>query len=211
MNKTARMMLMSNKDRNRSGSGQNDRDYERSRPDYERSRPDYRRDRSDFDREYDRDYRGRSDYDREQWRDYDRHDPYEYRDHEDRHSRRGREREVDFYGRSFHKKSRSSELTEEDAKAWVKGMENADGTTGPHWSPEEVRQLVRQKGLSVDFWPFYAALNAEYSDRCKVNEKYGVNKIEFYVDCVKVFWLEDADAVKHKTAIYYDCIVDKDD
>lgn len=209
MNKTARMMLMSNKDRNRSSSGRYDRDVERNRPDY-------RRERSDFDR----DYRGRSDYDRgydydrehrDRRRDDDRRDPYEYRDDEDRHSRRGREREVDFYGRLSHKKGRVSELTEEDAKAWVKGMENADGTTGPHWSPEEVRQLVRQKGLSVDFWPFYAALNAEYSDRCKVNEKYGVNKIEFYVDCVKAFWLEDADAVKHKTAIYYDCIVDKDD
>ncbi len=213
MNKTARMMLMSNKDRNRSDSGRYDRDIERNRPDY-------RRERSDFDREYDRDYRGRSDYDRgydydrehrDRWRDYDRRDPYEYRDDEDRHSRRGREREENFYGRSSHKKGRVSELTEEDAKAWVKGMENADGTKGPHWSPEEVRQLVRQKGLSVDFWPFYAALNAEYSDRCKVNEKYGVNKIEFYIDCVKAFWLEDADAVKNKTAIYYDCIVDKDD
>lgn len=204
MNKTARMMLMSNKDRNRSGSVRNDRDYERSRSDYSR-------DRSGFDREYDRDYQGRSDYDRERRRDYDRRDPYEYRDHEERYPHRGREREEDFYSRSSHKKGRSSELTEEDAKAWVKGMANADGTTGPHWSPEEVKQLVRQKGLSVDFWPFYAALNAEYSDRCKVYEKHGVNKLEFYIDCVKAFWLEDADAVKHKAAVYYDCIVDKDD
>ena len=73
MNKTARMMLMSNKDLNRYSSGRYDRDVERNRPDYRRERSDYRRERSDFDREYDRDYRGRSDYDREQWRSSSRH------------------------------------------------------------------------------------------------------------------------------------------
>lgn len=99
-------------------------------------------------------------------------------------------------------------MDEEMALDWVKDMKNANDTRGPHWKPEEVKQLIQQKGLDVDFWPFYAALNAEYSDRCKVNEKHGVSKIDFYLDSVMAFWLHDEDAVKNKVTAYYECVVD---
>lgn len=101
-----------------------------------------------------------------------------------------------------------SPMDERVAKEWTKHMINADGTKGPHWSPEEVKQVINQRGLNVDFWPFYAALNAEYSDRCKVNKKYNVNNIDFYVDCTMYFWMEDEDAVDNKTMAYYTFVVD---
>ena len=93
------------------------------------------------------------------------------------------------------------------AEEWVKHMRNADGTTGPHWTYEQAEKLMRQKGIDCDPVIFWVCMNAEYSDRCKVNKDYGVGSIDFYADCVRAFWLEDEDAVEDKPAAYYACIV----
>lgn len=213
------------------------RDYDRDRRDYDRNMQDSRRDRSGYDRER-RDYDGgrRGDYGRRYERDYSREydGRPEYMDDRGRdHYSNGRyapERksyreydgdEDEYFFKVKGKFGRKEEMEgmrrgmpdfkkmdEETAKKWVSGMENADGTHGPHWKPEEVKQLLQQKDVNADFWPLYAALNAEYSDRSEVNKKHGVNRIEFYLDSVMAFWFHDEDAVRNKVTAYYECVVD---
>lgn len=94
----------------------------------------------------------------------------------------------------------------ETAKEWTRGMKNEDGTKGPHWTMEQVKQLVNQRKLDVDEVEFFAVLNAMYSDYCKVAKKHNVNNMDFYVD-LAMAWLQDEDAVPDKAMMYYECIV----
>lgn len=100
-------------------------------------------------------------------------------------------------------------MTRETAEEWTRRMRNEDGTTGPHWSMEQVKQLREQKKELQDFDlpDVYAVLNMMYSDYCEVAKKFNVNNMDFYV-CMAKAWLddEDAGAGKAKTAIYYECI-----
>lgn len=100
-------------------------------------------------------------------------------------------------------------MTRETAEEWTRRMRNEDGTTGPHWSMEQVKQLREQKKELQDFdlADVYAVLNMMYSDYCEVAKKFNVNNMDFYV-CMAKAWLndEDAGAGKAKTAIYYECI-----
>lgn len=98
-------------------------------------------------------------------------------------------------------------MTKDMAEEWLHGMQNADGTTGPHWTFEQCKQVMQQRGMSCDPVEFWVAMNAEYSDRCKVNEQHGIRNIDFYVDSACAFWLEDKDAVKNKEAAYYRYVV----
>lgn len=98
-------------------------------------------------------------------------------------------------------------FTKENAMEWTGDMENADGSKGPHWSMEQVRQVMDQRGIDCDPLQFFAVLNSVYSDYCTVAKKHGIgNKIDFYVDLAKA-WLEDADAVEDKAARYFEYIV----
>lgn len=99
-----------------------------------------------------------------------------------------------------------TQLTRESAMVWTGDMVNADGTTGPHWSMEQVRQVMEQRGIECDPLEFYAVLNAVYSDYCAVAKRHSVNKPEFYIDMAKA-WLDDADAAKGKAARYFNYIV----
>jgi hypothetical protein len=92
------------------------------------------------------------------------------------------------------------------ADEWMHGLRNADGTTGPHWDKEQVRQLVNQRKLNMDPLEAWVALNAVYSDYCKVAKSHNVNNIDFYVAMAKAF-AEDEDAKDDKLALYYECIV----
>lgn len=99
-------------------------------------------------------------------------------------------------------------LTKEMAKEWTSHMENEDGTIGAHWTLDQAKQVMAQKeidGSPVEFW---VALNATYSDLCKVFKKYGINTIDAYVDFAKAFWLDDQDAVPNKLAAYYESVVE---
>lgn len=93
------------------------------------------------------------------------------------------------------------------AEAWTSGMENEDGTKGPHWDIDQVKQVMGQYGISGNPWEFYAVLNSIYSDYCKVLKKYGVgNDINLYIDMAKS-WINDSDAVKDKATAYYQNVV----
>ena len=98
------------------------------------------------------------------------------------------------------------EFTHEDAKEWTKQMHNEDGTTGPHWSMDQVKQVMAQHGIKYEPAIFWAILNSIYSDYCTVFKKHNVNTMDMYVDMAKA-WLNDKDAVKDKAGAYYECVV----
>lgn len=97
-------------------------------------------------------------------------------------------------------------LTPELAKEWTSRMKNGDGTTGAHWTMEQTKQLMQQRGINVAPVEFFAVLNSVYSDYCNVAKKHNVHNIDFYIDITKA-WLDDKDAVPDKAAAYYECVV----
>ena len=100
-----------------------------------------------------------------------------------------------------------SPFTRSEADAWTRRMENEDGTEGPHWTFEQAKEIMEERGLSLDPVQFWAALCMIYSDYSSVAIKHKVGgNIEFYVDMAKAF-LNDRDAPKDKLARYYRDIV----
>lgn len=101
---------------------------------------------------------------------------------------------------------RSKGFTPEMAEEWTSHMENEDGTTGPHWSFEQIEKIIAQRGIDCDPYKFWAIMNAVYSDGVKVAKKHNVNTMDYYVD-MALSWLHDKDAVGDKTAAYYEYVV----
>lgn len=98
-------------------------------------------------------------------------------------------------------------MQRQDIMMWMGKLQNEDGTTGAHWSTDQVKQVMAQRNIDSDPMEFYAAINMMYSDYCKVFKKYGVgDKIDFYVDMTKAF-LHDKDAGAGKLKRYYEYIV----
>lgn len=117
-----------------------------------------------------------------------------------------RQRMTDRTKDMYHAYGRELPFTKEIAMEWTGDMENSDGSKGPHWSMEQVRQVMEQRGIDCDPLQFFAVLNSVYSDYCAVAKKHGVNKMDFYADLAKA-WLEDPDAVDDKASRYFEYIV----
>ena len=98
-------------------------------------------------------------------------------------------------------------MTREMAEEWMANIHNEDGTKGPHWSLEEVKTVMRKKGLQGDPVRIWVAMNAEYSDMVMVNRKHGVDEDDYYFDAALARWINDRDAVKDKEAAYYMYVV----
>lgn len=97
-------------------------------------------------------------------------------------------------------------MTKETAMEWASMLENADGTKGPHWTMEQVKQVMAQRQIQCDPVEFFLALNLTYSDLCKEFRKFGINNMDAYVDFAKAFWLNDKD-VPDKLSRYYEMVV----
>jgi len=97
-------------------------------------------------------------------------------------------------------------LNDQTAHEWMENLKNADGTTGPHFSKEQVKGMMNQKSVNADPLELWVAMNMFYSDYCKVAKKLNVNNVNFYMDMACAF-LDDEDAVDDKLAAYYECIV----
>lgn len=92
------------------------------------------------------------------------------------------------------------------AEEWTASMENADGTHGPYWPLERIKQEVEQRGIKCDLYKFWAVINSIHSDDVIVAKKHNVNTMDYYIDRA-VAWLKDKDAVPNKAAAYYTHIV----
>ena len=100
----------------------------------------------------------------------------------------------------------SEGMTAQIAEEWASKMQNEDGTTGPHWSMDQVKTVMQQRGIDFDLPEFYAALNMIYSDYVNVAKKLGISNIDFYVGMAQAF-LDDKDAGKDKLLRYYRNVV----
>lgn len=99
-------------------------------------------------------------------------------------------------------------FTKEDAKNWVRHMENEDGSTGEQWTMDATREFKKEMGVDVPDFVWYATMNMMRSDYYSVAKRYGVDKPDFYADMAKAFLFdEDAPGAEEKLAAYYCCIV----
>lgn len=104
---------------------------------------------------------------------------------------------------NIHKIAHSGKVGDELAKQWVDCMENKDGTTGAHWTWEQVAQVHKERKMTEDMAEFYTVLNMMYSDY--YSPRFDVNT---YVEMAKD-WINDADAPECKTLKYYYYVIHK--
>lgn len=87
---------------------------------------------------------------------------------------------------------------EEHARYAVEGMENEDGTKGPHWTVEETTSVANQMGINLksekhNKWDWYVAMNMIYSDYYKaVVAMTGSANTKHFAELAKA-WLCDKD------------------
>lgn len=103
------------------------------------------------------------------------------------------------------------QLTDEDLRAWVSRMENADGTVGAHWTEAQTNSIAQAIDVAfgeVSAAEFWAAMNMMYSDYAPAGLKYGVDRPEFYADLAKEFLFDkDGPSPAEKLAAYYHSVV----
>lgn len=115
--------------------------------------------------------------------------------------RRGREPQ-----RGMAEHRRVPEFDMETAREWVESMKGEDGKSGEHWTMEQLKPIMQQRGIDAKPEEFWAIMNALYSDYCKVAKKHNVSTVDFYADMAKA-WIDDKDAVEDKVAAYYEYVV----
>lgn len=97
---------------------------------------------------------------------------------------------------------------EEHAHYAVEGMENEDGTKGPHWTVEETTSVANQMGINLksekhNKWDWYVAMNMIYSDFYKaVVAMTGSANTKYFAELAKA-WLCDKDISEGKMWHYY--------
>lgn len=97
---------------------------------------------------------------------------------------------------------------EEHARYAVEGMENEDGSKGPHWTVEETTSVANQMGINLksekhNKWDWYVAMNMIYSDFYKaVVAMTGNANTKHFAELAKA-WLCDKDISDGKMWHYY--------
>lgn len=105
---------------------------------------------------------------------------------------------------------------EEHARYAVEGMENEDGSKGPHWTVEETTAVANQMGINLrsekhNKWDWYVAMNMIYSDFYKaVVAMTGGTNTKHFAELAKA-WICDKDISEGKMWHYYVYIMCDDD
>lgn len=113
-------------------------------------------------------------------------------------------------GDHFRESTKMMSFTREDAMRWAEHMQNADGTTGPHWTMEQTSAVADASGIPHDIsrWAWGVTMNMMYSDYYDVARKFGVNVPEFYAELARAFLMDkDGPGPEEKLCAYYRCIV----
>lgn len=100
----------------------------------------------------------------------------------------------------------------ETAIHWAEHMQNADGSTGPHWSMEQTSAVADARGIGRDVprWAWGVAMNMMYSDYYGVAVDFGVNRPEFYAALAEAFLMDkDGPGPEAKLCAYYRGIVER--
>lgn len=101
-------------------------------------------------------------------------------------------------------------MSREDAEEWAARMENADGSTGPHWTMEQTSAVADASGIphEIPRWAWGVTMNMMYSDYYDVARKFGANVPEFYAELARAFLMDkDGPGPEEKLCAYYRCIV----
>ena len=110
----------------------------------------------------------------------------------------------------FRESTKIMEFTEGDAKEWTANMQNADGSTGPHWTMEQTTAVAESMGIQpneIPRWAWGVTLNMMYSDYYPVAVEFGLNRPEFYAALAKAFLLDkDGPGPERKLMEYYEHI-----
>ena len=92
----------------------------------------------------------------------------------------------------------------------LRGMKNADGSTGPHWTMEQTTAVAESMGIQapvVPRWAWGVTMNMMYSDYYPVAVEFGLNRPEFYAALAKAFLLDkDGPGPEQKLMAYYEHI-----
>ena len=96
------------------------------------------------------------------------------------------------------------------AMQWAARMQNADGTSGPHWTMEQTTAVAESMGIQapeVPRWAWGVTMNMMYSDYYPVAVEFGLNRPEFYAALAKAFLLDkDGPGPERKLMAYYEHI-----
>lgn len=120
-------------------------------------------------------------------------------------------------GRDYGEETKYGKLSHKDIKHWHKSFENADGTMGGKFKPEQIEQMSKSMGVHLDSMGgvevFTLAVDMMYADYCDVAKKFGVDRPEFYIAMAKAF-MDDKDfhgRGEKKLWLYYKCIAEQED
>ena len=108
------------------------------------------------------------------------------------------------------KRTAEKEFDRADAMHWAAQMQNADGTTGPHWTMDQTSAVADARGIPHDIprGAWGVAMNMMYSDYYDVAAEFGVNRPEFYAALAKAFLMDkDGPGPEEKLCAYYRHIV----
>lgn len=114
----------------------------------------------------------------------------------------------------LHGRERAPETFDrETAMQWAERMQNADGTTGPHWTMAQTDAVADAYGIRRDEiprWAWGVTLNMMYSDYYPAAVEFGVDRPEFYAALAKAFLMDkDGPEPTKKLMEYYEHVVDK--
>lgn len=103
----------------------------------------------------------------------------------------------------------SEEFDREAAMHWMEHMENADGSTGPHWTMDQTTAVADSLGIrEIRPWAWGVAMNMMYSDYYPVAVEFGLNRPDFYAALAKAFLLDkDGPGAEEKLLRYYTHVV----
>lgn len=107
------------------------------------------------------------------------------------------------------KRKTEKEFDRAETMYWAEHMQNADGTTGPHWTMDQTSAVADASGAGRDIphWIFGVTMNMMYSDYYEVARKFGVNVPEFYAELARAFLMDkDGPGPEEKLCAYYRCI-----
>ena len=109
-----------------------------------------------------------------------------------------------------HDEPETDEFDRETAMQRAANMQNADGTTGPHWTMEQTTAVAESMGIQpneIQRWEWGVTMNMMYSDYYPVAVEFGLNRPELYAAMAKAFLCDkDGPGPEHKLMAYYENI-----
>ena len=157
-----------------------------------------------------RDMRERYDYEdgRRGRRDYE-----DRRDRDESWDREDARRSYDYEDMRDYGEEETLSLSKTDIHKWKKMLKNFDGSTGEHYTLDQILPVAHKMGIRFDEYDekeFCIAVNMMYADYGGVLNKYVPPEKELHV-CVELAkaFLEDVDGPEpaEKLALYFHCVV----